>query len=83
MRKLCTLRWRGVDELRHILQHVVYDFDDAPFTKHHPVIERHETAVHVRAKTCHNMYAVMPKETAIYIPCQRIVFQTPCQSKCR
>ena len=50
-----------ITKLRHILQHVVYGFDDAPFTKHHPVIERHETLFHVRAKTCHNMYAVIPK----------------------
>ena len=51
----------GVDELRHILQHIIYGLDDAPFTQHHLVIERHETLFHIRAQTCHNMYSVIPE----------------------
>ena len=51
----------GVDELRHILQHIIYGQDDASFTQHHLVIERHETLFHIRAQACHNMYSVIPE----------------------
>ena len=75
----------GDDELHHILQHVVYGFDDASFTKHHPVIERHETLFHVRAKTCHNMYAVisqMPENRLRYISLVSVWFSKHPVSQC-
>lgn len=50
-----------VDELSHILEHVVYGLDDASLTQHYLVVNRHETLFHVRTQTGHDMYAVSPE----------------------
>ena len=48
-------------QLRHVLQHVVQGLDDAPFAKHHLVVQRHQSLLHVRPETGHNVYAVIPE----------------------
>ena len=53
----------GVDELRHVLEHVVDRFDDATLAQHYLVIKWHQPLLHVGAQPRNDMHSVVKKFT--------------------